>query len=92
MGSLVFGPQGNLYGTTAAGGLNGHGVVFKLSPVAGGGWTETVLHRFAGFDGSSAFAGVILDSSGNLYGTTYIGGTPSACSGQGCGVVFQIRP
>jgi uncharacterized repeat protein (TIGR03803 family) len=57
-------------------------VVFKLSP----GGTETVLHSFTGSDGDLPAGGLIADSSGNLYGTTYFGGT---CSG---GVVFKLSP
>lgn len=45
-GSLVFDPQGNLYGTTIAGGTNGTGTVYELSPNSGGGWTETILYSF----------------------------------------------
>ena len=70
------------------GGAFGFGTVFELSPSANG-WSQTVLHRFAGApDGQYAYGGVTLDSAGNLYGTTVSGGTGS-CGG-GCGVVFQL--
>jgi uncharacterized repeat protein (TIGR03803 family) len=63
--------SGNLYGTTQYGGASGSwGVVFKLSP----GGVETVLHAFTTFDGAFPEAGLIGDSSGNLYGTTRAGG------------------
>jgi uncharacterized repeat protein (TIGR03803 family) len=94
--NLTFDTSGNLYGTTYSGGNvkncspNGCGVVFKLIPGANGKWTETVLHSFSGEDGANPWAGLIFDSAGNLYGTTNSGGNLEACSGQGCGVVFEI--
>jgi uncharacterized repeat protein (TIGR03803 family) len=78
---------GNLYGTTQDGGLYGNGTVFELSPNPGGGWTETVLHSFNGngMDGDFPYsAGVIVDTAGNLYGTTVIAGS------HGTGAVFEI--
>ena len=77
---------GNLYGTTTFGGatgFGGNGVVYKLDTSG----HQTVLHSFSG--GSSVRAsGVILDSAGNLYGTTEAGGG-SGCE-FGCGVVYKI--
>lgn len=76
---LVEDNNGNLFGTTSQGG-NGSssaGTVFKLAPPAtvGAPWTETVLHTFTGgADGAHPYAGLILDSAGNLYGTTNGGG------------------
>jgi uncharacterized repeat protein (TIGR03803 family) len=84
---------GNLYGTTEVGGNlacgqgAGCGTVFELSPGSGGAWTEIVLHTFeAGNDGDAPFAGVIFDRSGNLYGTTYAGGSNDS------GTVFELSP
>jgi uncharacterized repeat protein (TIGR03803 family) len=77
---LVFDSEGNLYGTTSAGGLGsctgGCGTVFRLAPPADGAtaWTETVLHSFYGKDGADPVAGVVFDANGNLYGTTEQGG------------------
>ncbi len=77
---LIADASGNFYGTTTQGGglgceALGCGVVFKLSP----GGTLTVLYSFTGgSDGSVPIAGLIADSSGNLYGTTAAGG------GSGC--------
>ncbi len=86
-GGLIFDAAGNLYGTTEFGGTNGYGTVFKLTPTAGGGWTETVLHSFgSGTDGASPFVGLIFDAAGNLYGTTTYGGT------YGVGTVFELTP
>jgi uncharacterized repeat protein (TIGR03803 family) len=95
-GMLVRDAQGNLYGTTEYGGdlnvlcagVQGCGVVFKISPTG----HETVLHRFTGkADGGQPVAGLTADGSGNLYGTT-AGGGNSSCAyfAVGCGVVFKI--
>ncbi|HXR17210.1 MAG TPA: choice-of-anchor tandem repeat GloVer-containing protein [Terriglobales bacterium] len=97
-GSLVFGADGSLYGTTTVGGAYGNfGTVFELVPTKGGTWTEKVLHSFNknGQDGYSPFAGLIFDAAGNLYGTTVVGGTSSNCNSgnlAGCGTVFQLTP
>jgi uncharacterized repeat protein (TIGR03803 family) len=86
-GSLARGAAGNLYGTTFADGAYGFGNVFKLSP-SNGSWTYTSLHDFTGGDdGSLPDGGVILDSAGNLYGTTENGGEH-----YNNGVVFEITP
>jgi uncharacterized repeat protein (TIGR03803 family) len=72
---LVFDGQGNLYGTTLQGGTHGRGTAFELSP-EGGGWTETVLYNFNNApDAANPYGGLVLDTAGNLYGTTYYGGT-----------------
>jgi len=82
---VIFHKAGNLYGTTISGGANECGVVFQLTPSASG-WAESPLYAFqCGIDGSPA-AGVVFDSSGNLYGATYTGG-----SGGG-GTVFELTP
>jgi uncharacterized repeat protein (TIGR03803 family) len=91
---LVLDAEGNLYGTTSARGEsnsncpNGCGTVFKLSPNPGGGWQGTTLHLFTGGDdGGEPVAGLVFDGSGNLYGTTTVGGCVS-----GCGMVFELKP
>src|SRR5439155_585924 len=89
MGPLVFDSAGSLYGTTAYGGPNscsgdGCGMVFNLSPGSGGTWTEQVLYTFLGaFDGGIPTGTLVVDGSGNVFGTTTYGGT-----GQG-GVAFK---
>jgi uncharacterized repeat protein (TIGR03803 family) len=90
---LIFDSAGNLYGTTPVGG-QGHGTVFELTPTAGGGWTEQVLLNFNGTDGNYPTAGLIFDAAGNLYGTTYEGGSWTGCSDgpNGCGTVFELTP
>jgi uncharacterized repeat protein (TIGR03803 family) len=76
---------GNLYGTTSSGGAYGNGVVFKLDRTG----KQTVLHAFTGgADGGDPLGDLILDGAGNLYGTTFYGGT--GC-GIGCGVVFKLN-
>ncbi|MGA2904820.1 MAG: choice-of-anchor tandem repeat GloVer-containing protein, partial [Candidatus Korobacteraceae bacterium] len=91
---LIFDAAGNLYGATEYGGTYGYGTVFKLSPAAGGGWTEKVLHSFNrnGTDGAEPLAGLIRDDHGNLYGTTWGGGAGSNCGTGGCGTVFELSP
>jgi uncharacterized repeat protein (TIGR03803 family) len=78
--------SGNLYGTTVNGGQYGRGVVFKLTRATDS-WTETVLHSFkGGTDPGEPFAGVTVDSSGNVYGTT----TNNDFGGSG--TVFRLKP
>ena len=65
---------GRLYGTTSAGGANGHGSVYELSPV-GLGWAKTIPYSFANdSDGGAPASNLVIDRSGNLYGTTQTGG------------------
>jgi uncharacterized repeat protein (TIGR03803 family) len=86
--TLVFDAGGNLYGTAVGGGTYGLGTVFELTPTAGGGWTEKILHSFNnnGKDGTTPYFGVVFDAAGNLYGTTYSGGI------HGAGAVFELTP
>jgi uncharacterized repeat protein (TIGR03803 family) len=94
---LTFDSQGNLFGTTNWGGdvrgCYGYtcGTVFELKATRSGGWTETLLHNFNGRDGAFVLSEVVLDSSGNLYGTTWLGGDLS-CSIYGCGTIFRLSP
>jgi len=106
-GTLTFDKSGNLYGATEYGGGLGScnpdfyqycGTVFELSPprVKGGVWTEQVLYSFKGGtgDGANPNGGLIFDTAGALYGTTYFGGA-QACdgsAGNGCGVIFCLKP
>jgi len=90
LAGLIFDSQGNLYGTAQGGGANGNGgVAFELSPAGGGTWTESVLQSFclaSCSEGSSPQAALIFDSRGNLFGTTYAGGSTDH------GVVFELTP
>jgi uncharacterized repeat protein (TIGR03803 family) len=85
-GDLVIGPNGALFGTTLAGGSANRGTVFELSP-SGATWTLTVLHSFtgAGDDGAEP-NGLVVDSAGNIWGSTEAGGT------SGNGTVFGVAP
>lgn len=78
---------GNVYGTAFMGGAFNAGIVYKLSQSAGT-WSETILHSFnnEGGDGTNPAGSLVLDSDGNLYGTTYEGGS------SGDGTIFEITP
>jgi uncharacterized repeat protein (TIGR03803 family) len=99
VGNLIFDSAGNLFGTTSAGGLDGGGVVFQLTPNGDGSWTESLLHSFCTnrdkkcHDGSVPFADLIFDKAGNLYGTTTEMGTRKCIYNyNGCGTVFELIP
>lgn len=90
LSTLVADTLGNLYGTSAYGGITGLGTVFVItfSP-SGSALSENVLYNFqAGGDGNSPQAGLIFDQSGNLYGTTAGGGTGTGAQG----TVFKLTP
>lgn len=91
--NVVMDANGNLYGTTEAYGLYRQGNVFELSPASDGSWNFHVLHSFTGgADGGESETGLIIDSRGNLYGTTGTGGILNGPCGYGCGVVFELSP
>jgi uncharacterized repeat protein (TIGR03803 family) len=80
---VILDSAGNLHGTTVYGGPANAGVVYKVDSTG----QETLLYSFTGgADGANPYAGVIRDSAGNLYGTTYGGGVSNA------GVVFKVDP
>ena len=84
---VILDNAGNLYGTTSAGGEGGNGTVFELTP-SGSGWIEIVLHAFQdASQGTVPYGGLIFDASGNLYGTTELGGL-----GGYSGSVFELSP
>jgi uncharacterized repeat protein (TIGR03803 family) len=93
---LVFDAHGNLYGTTEfCVGNPLCGAVFEVSPTADGGWNEGVLHFLGQGEGIAPRASLVIDGSGNLYGTTSFGGsiTSGECGGlDGCGNVFELSP
>jgi uncharacterized repeat protein (TIGR03803 family) len=94
--AVTIGPDGSIYGTTALGGLRDAGIIFKLQPPPGicksllCPWRETVLHSFnpscPPCDGTDPYSRLVFDQAGNLYGTTFEGGT------QGGGTVFELTP
>jgi uncharacterized repeat protein (TIGR03803 family) len=93
-GGVVLDAAGNVYGTTGEGGPNeSHGTVFEL--VAGTPFYKyKLLWSFDGLDGSGPVDSPVLDNWGNLYGTSYTGGssTGNANCPSGCGTVFEVTP
>jgi uncharacterized repeat protein (TIGR03803 family) len=83
---LIVDASGNLYGTTTLGGIGNGGIVFELSRGASGQWTETVLYSFSSSPYSGEPDGLVMDASGDLFGTTYFGGDCSV------GSVFELQP
>jgi uncharacterized repeat protein (TIGR03803 family) len=91
--TLALDEKGNIYGTTPNGGSNncgsGCGAVFMLDPAG----KNTILHEFGGgTEGATPGTGVTLDSAGNIYGTTFLGGD-LGCNNYndaGCGTVFKL--
>src|SRR5208282_5107073 len=80
LGTPVQATDGNFYGTTAGGGTNGYGTIFKITS----GGTLTTLYSFEGADGKAPWAGLVQGSDGNFYGTTSGGGA------NGDGTIFSI--
>ena len=99
--TLISDAAGNLYGTTVDGGPSencvwsggandGCGTVFELSPAAGGGFTEAVLYSFQdGSDGAVPYAGLVMDSTGNLYGAEVVGGSGFS---DFPGIIYELSP
>ncbi len=92
IGGLVFDAAGNLYGTTEAGGgletcnsWYGCGIVFELSP-GGSSWSESVVHIFSLHEGQNPYSGLVIGSTGSLYGVTPLGGVA------GWGTAFELTP
>lgn len=85
IGRLAIDSAGNLYEATTEGGIGNNSTVFELTP-SNGNWIYTLLHDFAEDDGIGARGGVVLDSSGNIYGTVYQQGL------YGYGDVWEITP
>jgi uncharacterized repeat protein (TIGR03803 family) len=85
---LFLGSNGALWGTTVLGGVSGDGTVFELTPTGPEGvWVENVLNPFmGGSQGSRPLGGLLMGSSGVLYGTTVSGGA------SGNGTVFEVMP
>jgi uncharacterized repeat protein (TIGR03803 family) len=92
---VVFDQAGKMYGTTIAGGtgtncevqgFSGCGIVYQLTQ-DGSGWDQGVLYNFSGGDdGGAPYAGLLVDSAGNLYGATAFGGA------NGGGTIYELSP
>ncbi len=93
-GDPIVDSANNIYGTTRDGGTYTLGVVYKFSPNVDGGWTGVLLHSFGSYfaDGRNPHAGPILDSNGNVYGTTYEGGIGGPPRSANKGIVWEITP
>jgi uncharacterized repeat protein (TIGR03803 family) len=84
---LVVDAQGDIFGTTSMGGAFDSGTIFEVTPPR----TESVLYNFTGgADGFHPYGGLIRDSQGNYYGTTFQGGIAGSGCNFGCGVVFKL--
>jgi hypothetical protein len=80
----IWDAKGDLWGVTTFGGINGSpcfteegcGVIFNMTPNGDGTWTYHVMHRFAAsiYDGQRPYSGLVMDSAGNFYGATWLGG------------------
>ena len=103
-GKLLLDAAGAVYGITYQGGTGacpdwagniiGCGIIYKLMPAAQtrAGWTESIIHTFTGLDGAFPQGGVIMDSTGALYGTASGGGPISYGMVGGYGLVFKLTP
>lgn len=102
--NLIIDSAGNLYGTAHHGGAGGCdcGLVFEMSPTAGGVWKETVLQVFNSRNGSFPGGNLVFDPEGNLWSTTAFGGITLGPEGLqrcgfnqafcGYGTVFELSP
>jgi uncharacterized repeat protein (TIGR03803 family) len=89
LAGVILDAAGNLYGTALEGGFGNAGTVFRLSPQADGGWTETTLHSFSFAeiqDGANPASTLVFDKAGNLYGVTNYGGAHLR------GIAYQLSP
>ena len=82
--NIVFDRSGNLYGTAGGGQWSG-GVVYEFTPSESG-WMESIVYAFVPFSDGSSPVGIIMDSAGNLYGGTAMGGQ------FGSGTLYQLSP
>jgi len=91
-GNIAMDAAGNIYGSTAFGGLYGGGIIYELSPQPSG-WRETVLFNFSQTIGTGGLpTGVVLDAAGNLYGNASVGGIVSSdCPAASCGTVWELN-
>jgi uncharacterized repeat protein (TIGR03803 family) len=90
---VILDSAGNLFGVTAYGGRGQGGIVYELTPSGIGSWSEKLLYAFDyrnKTDGTNPIGNLIFDSTGNIYGTTFSGGSTTCISG--CGMVFELKP
>jgi hypothetical protein len=96
--ALVRDASGNFYSSFGSGGVINKtcegfacGLIVKVSPNASGAYAETILHTFTGPDGWDP-ASLVQDAHGNLFGSTFAGGTVASSCRYGCGVIFELKP
>ena len=82
---VILDHSGNLYGGATGGGTGGGGTIFELTP-SNGTWTFSVIYNIPGWSLSGPFRNLMMDASGNLYGTTHCDGDYSA------GTVYELTP
>jgi uncharacterized repeat protein (TIGR03803 family) len=85
--AVILDSSGDLFGTTEQGGANGDGAVYEIAQGSG---VITALASFNGSNGEYPYHGLVLDSSGDLLGTTHDGGNLTLNGGSGAGTVFEI--
>src|SRR5262249_36825910 len=86
-GRMMFDSKGNIFGVATTGGTHGAGVAFELSPTPSGNWVFKTLYNFKGQpDAGFPYGGLVMDASGNLYGTTYYDGANDV------GSIYQLSP
>lgn len=88
---IAFDRAGDIFGAAVNGGIGGWGIVYELT-LSNGSWTQTFLHNFVGGSDGGEPYGVTLDESGNIYGTTAIGGNQECEGNYGCGTVYELSP
>ena len=86
-GDLIADANGNLYGTASWGAANGLGTIFEYSPASK---TVTPLVTFNGTNGANPYGGLLADGAGNMYGTTFGGGTTPTGGPSNLGTVFEV--
>lgn len=82
--------RGNIFGTTIGSSGRGFGTVYKLTPIGDGSYSEQILFNFTGLNGERPEGSLVWDPSGNIYGTTNLGGGFGGTFGYG--TVFEIAP
>ncbi len=88
-GGVVVSQDGSVYGATLGGGVNGYGAIYRLH-LSNGSYKERVIHSFGLVDGLEPDSDLVEDAKGNLYGTTFAGGTNfAACPYVGCGTYLS---
>jgi uncharacterized repeat protein (TIGR03803 family) len=90
--SITRDSAGNIYGISEFGGVNGSGVVFKMTPRPSGGYRFVVLHSFPENSSDGLYpSSLLLDAKGNVYGAT-TSDSAGDCGTYGCGLIFRLSP